>query len=105
VDFKTVWAVFFSPTGTTRKIVTAIADSIANRLTAGYDEFDFTLPEARKTGRDFPRDDLIVFGVPVYAGRVPNVLLKYLDTLHEILPAARCRRQPDGPAQGEAVDW
>ncbi len=81
MDLERVWAVFFSPTGTTRKIVTAIAESIANRVTVGYDEFDFTLPEARKTGRDFYRDDLIVFGVPVYAGRVPNVLLKYLDTL------------------------
>ena len=29
----------------------------------------------------FFRKDIVIVGVPVYAGRVPNVLLKYLNTM------------------------
>ena len=44
-------------------------------------DIDFTPPVARQKNYRFTPDDLIVFGVPVIAGRVPNVLLKFLDTL------------------------
>jgi len=43
---------------------------------------DFTLPENRKQPASFNQEDIVVAGVPVYAGRVPNVLLKYLNTIH-----------------------
>lgn len=71
-----VKAVYFSATGTTKKVVTTIAGVMGE-----YEEFDFTLPSARKEVLQFSPSDLVVFGVPVYAGRVPNVLLKFLDTL------------------------
>lgn len=73
-----VWAMYFSATGTTEKIVTAIADEIAQGTAR---RLDFTLPEVRGREAAFDSGDLVVFGVPVYAGRVPNVLLKYLDTV------------------------
>ncbi len=76
---KKIWAMYFSPTGTTEKIVTCIAQALAGDETA--EVFDFTLPQARAEGKEFTSDDAVVFGVPVYAGRVPNVLLKYLDTV------------------------
>ena len=47
----------------------------------GYEAFDFTLPDARTSVKTFGPDDLVVFGTPVYAGRVPNVLVKYLHTV------------------------
>lgn len=75
-----VWAVYFSATGTTKKVVTAIARALGERLGTKKHEFDFTLPAARNGWPEFMPDDIVVFGVPVYAGRVPNVLLKYLDT-------------------------
>jgi ferredoxin/NAD(P)H-dependent FMN reductase len=81
MDVRKIWAVFFSATGTTRKIVTNIAGIIANALNVEYEEFDFTLPEARRAARSFSANDLVVFGSPVYAGRVPNILLKYLETI------------------------
>lgn len=71
-----VWAVYFSATGTTRKIVCAVAEAIG-----GYEEYDFTLPRKREQALCFSPDDIVVFGVPVYAGRVPNVLLKYLNAI------------------------
>lgn len=76
-----VRAVFFSPTGTTRKIVTTIADSVAEQLAVECKQLDFTLPEARESAPIFAADELAVVGTPVYAGRVPNILLKYLATL------------------------
>lgn len=78
---KKVWAVYFSATGTTRKVVEAIADTMAEKLGAEREVYDFTLPEARKEALRFQADELVVFGTPIYAGRVPNVLLKYLETV------------------------
>ncbi len=74
---------YFSPTGTTEKIVTGIAEKIAehNGGNTTISNIDFTLPEARKKVFSFSRDDLVIAGVPVYAGRVPNVLLKFLNTI------------------------
>jgi len=81
VNVKRVWAVFFSATGTTKKVVTKIAGDAAGELGVPCERFDFTLPEARKRVLSFSAADLVVFGTPVYAARVPNVLLKYLDTI------------------------
>ena len=79
---KTVWAVYFSATGTTEKIVLHIARTLARELTpecpAELRFLDFTLPAARQAEAVFTPDDIVVFGTPVYAGRVPNVLLPYL---------------------------
>lgn len=78
---KKVWAVYFSATGTTQKVVEGIANVIAKKLGAEYETYDFTLPGAREQALIFNADDIVVFGTPVYAGRVPNVLLKYLATI------------------------
>ena len=78
MDIKTVWAVWFSGTGTTEKTVRCIADGIAGALGAGRKDFSFTPPQARQEELTFSAHDLVVFGTPVYAGRVPNVLLPYL---------------------------
>jgi ferredoxin len=81
MQIKKVWAVYFSATGTTKKITESIAEVIAEKLEAEYTVYDFTLPAPRTEPLTFGSDDLVVFGTPVYAGRVPNVLLKYLETI------------------------
>lgn len=73
-----VWAVYFSPTGTTKKVTECIAGKIAERLHAETGIVDFTLPGARNEEQVYGSADLVVFGTPIYAGRVPNVLLPYL---------------------------
>ena len=80
---KRIHALYFSATGTTKKIVTGILDTIAAKMDGGekFSTIDFTLPNARKQAVSFAKEDFIVAGVPVYAGRVPNVLLKYLKTI------------------------
>lgn len=76
---KKIWAMYFSPTGTTEKVVREIATVLAKEKEPEI--YDFTLPQKRAQGKEFTENDAVVFGVPVYAGRVPNVLLKYLDTV------------------------
>lgn len=81
MEIKRVWAVYFSGTGTTEKTVKRIAGAVAKQIQVPYDEFSYTLPENRSKELVFDEDDLVVFGSPVYAGRVPNVLLPYLTGL------------------------
>lgn len=69
---------YFSGTGTTEKIVRAIVNGIAEAGFAKADEINFSPAPARKRNYEFGPDDVVVFGVPVIAGRVPNVLLKFL---------------------------
>lgn len=76
-----VWAVYFSATGTTEKVVEFIANEVAQTIGAECGIIDFTLPGARVGTLGFSTNDLVIFGTPVIAGRVPNVLLKYLDQI------------------------
>ena len=78
---KKVWAAYFSATGTTEKIVFNLAKILANKLGVELSIFDFTLPKIREEKAPFEKDELIVFGVPTIAGRVPNLLAKYLVTI------------------------
>lgn len=73
-----VTALYFSATGTTETVVTTAAKQIAALLGAEYTVYDFTLPTARETVPQFGEGELVVFGVPVYAGRIPNLLLPYV---------------------------
>ena len=76
-------AMYFSATGTTRKITESIASALAQRLneSPAFRVIDFTLKENRNEAISFGKDDLVILGTPVYAGRVPNVLLPYLNTI------------------------
>lgn len=83
MNIKTVRAVYFTGTGTTKKVVCRIAGSLAEALGCPCENFDFSLPQAREQQLSFGPDDLVVLGVPVYAGRVPNLLLPYVrDCIH-----------------------
>ena len=81
--YQKISALYFSATGTTEKIVSGIATKIAHNYGGqiAIDPIDFTLPDARAKNYSFDKDTLVVAGVPVYAGRVPNVLLKFLNTI------------------------
>lgn len=70
-----VTAVYFSPTGSTKKIVAELAMIIADEYSVPIHTYDFTLLENRVESKILQGSDLVVFGVPVYAGRVPNKIL------------------------------
>ncbi|MDX9872452.1 MAG: EFR1 family ferrodoxin [Clostridia bacterium] len=80
---RNIYALYFSATGTTEKIVEALAEGISAGLNsgAGGRKINFTFPETRERARSFAAGDVVIVGVPVIAGRVPNVLLKYLSMI------------------------
>ncbi len=78
MKLEKIWAVYFSGTGTTRRTVERIAGGIASRLNLSAESVDFSRPAVRQETLGFGEKDLVVFGTPVYAGRVPNVLLPFL---------------------------
>lgn len=75
-----VTAMYFSGTDTTKTVVTTLAKTLAAALGTTYHERSFTLPAERAEPAVFEAADIVVWGTPVIAGRVPNVLLPYLKT-------------------------
>ena len=75
MEIKTVYAVYFSATGNTRKVVTTLANALAESFEVPLEVVDFTLPQSRQEQYSFKATDLVVFGTPTYAGKVPNKLL------------------------------
>ena len=73
-----VRAVFFSPTGTTRTVVSLLARTLAAELSAPLESYNL-LPAAPEVTPPSGPLDVTVVGLPVYAGRLPNVLLPYLE--------------------------
>lgn len=78
MDINKVWAVYFSPVGNTEKIVAALAQAVGEKLNLPVEKLDYTLPAAREEINAFSKTDLVIWGTPVYAGRVPNKLLPYV---------------------------
>lgn len=81
MTFHTVWAVYFSATGSTKQVVDTIAARIAQQTSLPMKTFDFTLPSARSQIKTFSKGDLVILGTPVYAGRVPNLLKDYIASI------------------------
>jgi ferredoxin len=69
---------YFSPTGTTRSIVQAIARGIDQN---NVEQIDVTKPNAREKQVQASEMDLLVVAVPVYIGRVPDLLSEWLHAI------------------------
>lgn len=78
MEIKRVWAVYWSATGMTKKVVTTVAEQAASALHVPCETLDFTPPAVREQTHSFTSDDLVIFGTPTYAGKTPNKLLPYL---------------------------
>lgn len=70
--------VCFSPTGTTKAIIEAVAHGI-NQSTVKL--IDITKPNARQQQLQTSENELLVVAVPVYVGRVPALLNEWLHTI------------------------
>ena len=81
MQVKQVTALFFSPTYTTRKVVVEIARNIAAQLDVPFTERNITTPLQRKETPCYQEGELVVFGVPVYIGRVPNLQREYIASI------------------------
>ncbi|EFW38561.1 flavodoxin domain-containing protein [Treponema phagedenis] len=80
---KKVKAVFFSATGKTKNIILQCAKNLADNLAVPLETDDFTLPENHTAVRQFSAEDLVVFGTPTYAGRIPNKVLPFVQELFQ----------------------
>lgn len=67
---KRINLVYFSPTKTTQKIVNALAHAKAFANAEIIDN-NLTSPNFETSLKPIESDDLVIFGMPVYAGRVP----------------------------------
>jgi len=83
--YNVISAVYFSATNNTKDVVHRITKNISTKLKIETVNFyDFTLPSDRKRTLEFDKNDVVVIGVPVYAGRVPNLLLNYLKSIRAL---------------------
>lgn len=68
MDIKKAYAVYFSPTGTTERAVSAFVSGTG----LPFEKVDLTTPRVRHGfNRSFAPDELVVVGLPVYGGRLP----------------------------------
>ncbi|MGL5315050.1 MAG: EFR1 family ferrodoxin [Peptostreptococcaceae bacterium] len=74
---KKVKLIYFSATNNTSVVLKAISSKISNEV----EEYDITLPENRIKKLDFDENDIVIIGVPVYAGRVPKFLTPYINKI------------------------
>jgi ferredoxin len=68
LKIKRVFSIYFSPTGTTEKVANAIAAGTGlpcERINLT------TLKERRTFNHSFPKNELVIVGMPVYGGRIP----------------------------------
>ena len=78
MEIKRVLAFYFSATGTTEKVAGTLAETAGGLLCAPVEATNFAYLGVRREPAVFGAGDLVFFSLPVYAGRVPNVLLPYL---------------------------
>jgi len=78
MDIRSIKTVFFSPTETTARIVTAIAQGIGPVIGS---RIDLTPPGAVCREVEQMRDELTIIGTPVYAGRVPAEAVRRLQRI------------------------
>lgn len=72
--------IFYSATGNTKKVITRIAKNIQEVLQVPINYIDYTRPKNRQSSHSFGPEELVLFASPVYAGRLPNKMLPYIET-------------------------
>lgn len=75
---ESVKLVYFSPTGTTKRIVQEIAKGIQAEYVK---DIDYTKPAIRAEKLPTFHDDFVILGTPVYYGRVPLEVADYFTTV------------------------
>jgi len=87
VRIRKLKLVCFSPTGTTKRILRGIGQGIDH---GAAELIDLTLPGSRNHKLQTTEEDLLVVGVPVYMGRVPSILLEWLNGINAMGTPAVC---------------
>jgi len=75
---SSVTTIYFSPTGTTKKIINSIVKGMAivnNKI------IDLTLPKVREAGIPVIDGDIVLIGVPIYEEKIPKIISPFLTNL------------------------
>lgn len=75
-----IFSLCFSATGNTEKTAGIISDKISEISGQEICKKGFTLPEERSRVIEFSQDDLVIIGMPTYAGKLPNRILPDVKT-------------------------
>lgn len=78
MDLRSISCVYFSPTGTTKKICESIAKGIN---TESVEMIDITMQSFRDNNKISIKSDLVILATPVYYGRVPQEITSYLASI------------------------
>lgn len=87
INISKIYAVYFSPNKSTKKITECLAREIAGILSENLSgrsnlteltSIDFTIPPEREKHYSFQEGDLLIFGCPTYAGKLPNKILPFI---------------------------
>lgn len=76
MKFTKINLIYFSATGTTAKIVSAIAEGMGIK-----DQTTYKIINSPKDTVSIPSDEPVIFGVPVFSGRVPEIAKIALDKI------------------------
>ncbi|WP_147821021.1 EFR1 family ferrodoxin [Salidesulfovibrio onnuriiensis] len=87
MQIESLKLVCFSPTGTTKAVVQGIADGFGS---SSVELVDITGTEARKQPLRTSESDLLVVGIPVYMGRLPELATQWLNTIQARNTPAVC---------------
>ena len=68
MEVKQVKLIYFSPTGTTQKVLESIAKGIS---VEDVEHINLTLPKGAQQAIQPFSDELVIIGAPVYGGRLP----------------------------------
>ena len=77
MQLKKIWLITFSPTRTSKSAIDALASGIPG---IPCENIDLTYSD-KIAARQFAADELVIIGVPVYAGRVAPLAVKRLGIL------------------------
>ena len=72
-----VWAIYFSPTGGTKKAALYLAEGLGKEVK----EVDLSAPDFN--GAEFKKDDLVIVAAPAFGGRIPALMAERLSAPQE----------------------
>jgi len=78
MEIQSLKLVCFSPTGTTKKVIKSIGHGIN---LSNVELIDITRIEVREHSLHTSKNELLIVAVPVYMGRVPSILLDWLNLI------------------------
>ncbi len=76
-----VKAIYFSPTGGTRKIARELLRRTSELFGVPASEYNFTFTAKRESPPEIEDGQLTIVATPVVAGRVPNLMVGYIESI------------------------